>query len=319
MARFVEITKEWGVDNESVPARMLIAHTGFNLVLLRDGKGLTLQPDRKGRIGVHEITKGFSISKVKKLLTNFNRPRNLTPETNATWDDLLTKAVDLANGDSARPIIVTGNVRGDVILKAVRQKREDASINIAVVSTRTIKVAFNYVGYVISQRSRHEHTTRKEGGAVELLKQLNRVFAPQANIVFKMSRPAQWVWVEGDLNKIVTLADLPKFKDKGDPAANWNVFFVGEAETKIVAGRKGPADHDAAFTVPGISVVEDVGGKDTVVHEAGHFAGSTKDLVFGGHDASEGHPNWLTFSPWTLRTGSKLHWRYAIEFNARAK
>jgi len=319
MARFVEITKEWGVDTESVPARMLIAHSGFNLVLLRDGKGLTLQPDKKGMIGVHEITKRFSISKVKKLLTNFNRPRNLTPETSDTWDELLTKAVDLADGDSARPIIVTGNVRGDVTLKAVRDKREDTSIKIAVVSTRTIKVAFNYVGYVMSQRSRHEHTSREPGDAGELLKQLNRIFAPQGNIVFQMSRPAQWVWVDGGLDKIVTLSDLPKFKDKGDPAANWNVFFVGEVETKVVAGRKGPADNDAAFTVPGISVVEDVGGKDTLVHEAGHFAGSTKDLVFGGHEASEGHSNWLTFSPWKLRTGNKLNWRYAIEFNARAK
>lgn len=152
-----------------------------------------------------------------------------------------------------------------------------ATLEVAVCARLKVQAAFHYV--------KHSGigTTRKIGEEAAMLRVVNRIYLPQANIEFVSMLARDLPLTDGfgnELNEAGTLANgqnewevLTRNRSAG---ARFNVFFVRELEQGAAEGA-GSDTADALATIGGLDCVfEDDAGVDvgeSLAHEAGHSLG----------------------------------------------
>jgi hypothetical protein len=157
-----------------------------------------------------------------------------------------------------------------------------ATVDLAVVGLLRVATSFLFVRDSAGHRT-HRHHAIVDG----VLKTMNRIYLPQANIEFTKSHVKD-VTVAKNLGKVVgTKLNPPGSAQKwdtttewtdvvalGDAAARFNVFFVWEYEE---SQHPNTDSADAATEVGGKNCLfEDHAGRDlgvTLAHEAGHALG----------------------------------------------
>jgi hypothetical protein len=291
-ATFGEVWTEWGVDEKGMHGPwMLVPSPGINAVILHDGKGLTVD-DTQHQLVIEEALPVLGESRLGPIA-------ELIPGV-ALAEMIASALVALLSGD--RLFLVRGKRKGDTTIQAKDGRVVKASLSVSVKSPRPIKVAFNFVRHTVKSGGSTtivNHTTRNPAEAAEWIKPLNRIFIPQANVVFKPSRPPNWVVVDRALTPTVTDSDWDDVIAKGHSSADWNVFLVKNYDHTLKEGTGGPW----AGTAGKNTLCDDKQWLDNVVgnlaHEAGHML-----IKLPGHPPCGRHC--LMWPSAETRTGNKI-------------
>lgn len=152
-----------------------------------------------------------------------------------------------------------------------------ATLEVLVCAKLKVQAAFHYVKHT------GIGTTRKVGDEIAMLRVVNQIYLPQANIEFESIHAADLRLTGAfgtELNEAGTMPDgknewevLTKNRRAG---ARFNAFFVRELEQSATEGL-GADECDALATIGGVDCVfEDDAGVDigeSLAHEAGHSLG----------------------------------------------
>ena len=186
------------------------------------------------------------------------------------------------NKPANRTFRIRGLKEGKTLLWARRGSKNVATMVVEVKPERTVTVAFNYVRDTAGHR-----TTRTANTVAELVRKLNDIYQPQANLTFRMLE-AREVEIPKDLGDKV-IRDRKNAKTDGFSslvaervkAAQVNVFFVWECQR---AGRTHDTDGVAEIATSRNEktncMVEDALGmkfENIVAHEIGHNLGLVDD------------------------------------------
>jgi hypothetical protein len=200
---------------------------------------------------------------------------------------------------STRKFTIKGLKKGKTAIWAKDRSKTSAQLTVQVIPQRIVTIAFNYVSDNAGNKTKRSPETVNS-----LLKKLNNIYLPQANIKFQKIA-AQELKINASLGKVV-IRDLKKpSKDEFSilianrvPKAQINVFFVWECQK---AGKAHDTDGVAEIAVSRNEktncMVEDKLGATfgrVVAHEVGHNLGLKDDyskpdlLMYGQSDKSLG-------------------------------
>ncbi len=183
---------------------------------------------------------------------------------------------------STRKFTIKGLKKGKAVIWAKNRSKISAQVTIQVIPQRIVAIAFNYVS-----DSAGNKTKRSPKTANFLLRKLNNIYLPQANVNFQIVA-ARKLKINATLGKVV-IRDLKKpSKDQFSvlianrfPKAQVNVFFVWECQK---AGKAHDTDGVAEIAVSRNEktncMVEDNLGASferVVAHEVGHNLGLKDD------------------------------------------
>lgn len=306
MASFSKVGKELGVDDELPTPWMMVPLNGFNLVLLRDGKGLIPVPENKLLINVLDISDFKSLAGRNSISELEARGGSSREILHVLW----TLVMNLLD-PSVRLLLVKGENAGDTIIKAKDGRGvEKARLNVSVKSRRTVKVAFNFVKHTDASGKEVNHTSKDPSLAGQWIDGMNNIFVPQTNVVFE-KHDARWVKFKGTLDRIVRSKHLDDiFKERHpDQAVEMNIFLVGEWEKDSIS----TADVSQATTSNYQNILCEDDTKDdtavTLAHEALHFL-----LREDHHTYAKEKVHWL-MEQVDFRTGHKIPKEQADKVN----
>jgi hypothetical protein len=154
-------------------------------------------------------------------------------------------------------------------------------LRISVKEKKVIKVSFHFISDSSGTR-----TNRDPRIVDDIIRRLNEIWTPQANVVFEKKLVDSPV-VAKDMGSVVRFSrqlegppdnvppsehDWDDVVAKADPGANLNIYFVWEYEQDNTPN----VDNTDAGTLGTDTVFEDSAGTDigeTLAHEAGHLLG----------------------------------------------
>jgi len=183
-----------------------------------------------------------------------------------------------------RKFIIKGLKAGETVIWAKDSKRTQAQIVVEVKPQRVVKIAFNYV----EDKAGHK-TKRTPKTANDILKNLNAIFLPQANVKFLLIS-ADRLKINKDLGQVIMRDKKTSFKDefsilvkKRVQAAQINVFFVWECQKQGSSGEtEGYAEIAISRNDKTNCMVEDSLGSSlekVIAHEVGHNLGLKDNYI----------------------------------------
>lgn len=204
----------------------------------------------------------------------------LVNATGLTFTSTNTGVATVTQPDPFR-IIVKGVVKGTAFIEAKNGSGTVvARLEVAVKTKKTVSTAFFYV----SDNAGHK-TARALGAEVVLVKAVNDIYLPQANIEFTVRSAKAQAYAQ-NFGRVVRFSKHLKgvaasqhewdtVVAQRDPAADFNVFFVWEYEQD----RTPLIDNTEAGTLRSEKscLMEDKTGanaaEEVLAHEAGHLLG----------------------------------------------
>jgi hypothetical protein len=287
MARFIEVLRCRGVDEDAIPPGMVVPLAGSNFVALTEGRGLR----------VVEHHRGIEINEVDPKLM-----RGIALTLNQALPHIEDKQASLA----LRPNLVTTDVRlfeihgrhkvafPGVLVQAISGHRTLAKLNVVVLDRVTINVAI-----------RNLRVPDKSGNIVFHAKQpcdpikeqdfMNRIWTPQTNIAFDLvsSEPAlldtREKGFKEEMAKELNVRD-PITRDLAPHLVELAPEILPTPTAKILRNHVVPKAHITFFFVnaiktstgrtpngvmssSGIGFIASNRAVTTFAHEAGHFLG----------------------------------------------
>jgi hypothetical protein len=269
-AIFREVAPYSGVD-ENLPTGgqgIVVPSTGSTLVILEDGKGLDVRSNMPSKVHVYELTTKHDRAGAARSASN---PSEATQRfDDGSWRIFRIKADAPVGFDKAK-----------VEAKKTKADKAEATLKVIVLIKKTVKVAIRPVQVRDGQQL---VSLGNAGDPQKLLKEMNSIWNPQANVYFELGRtdPAT---IDGlSLQaEAIEMQKLPKgFLDERDSGSALTFFLV----RKVTNG--GTADNGVTNAKERISLIADSRSDSTMAHEAGHFLGAlTAD---GKYDSEYGHP-----------------------------
>lgn len=271
----------------------MVPFNGVNHVYLRDGKDLTLDFD-KNRLAVNEIKKADGV--VEKALA---------------------EAVSRAAKESAQLLAVGGKQQGETFIHAKAGRSTKETLVVGVHPKLELKLAFNFVMLKNGAGKKALSETRKRSHVTQWIADLNRIFTPQANIVFKQHsiREPSVDRYQGSSIVYKTAEDWSKDVGKvRDKTADSNIFLVGKWKG---VGDDMYKDVNGTYIVSTKDIIcDDRPSYDlfitTLAHELGHFLSRRRNLAYG-------HPGPKNSLLVTLnrKDGIKIPKQFVFDFNPR--
>jgi hypothetical protein len=264
-AEFREVLPNSGFDDRTPTGGpgIVIPYKSSNVVILASGKDLKLVTVMKPMLGIDEIKDSYYHQAMLHEQHGGNTP------------DKVVDMVSLKTGD-LRVFKITGYSLvglGKAKIEAIdpRTKKAEATLKVTVLKEKRVKIAIRPV-QVRDDRGALVNSSSKPIDADVLVRQMNRIWKFQANIVFELSRTDP-VTIDGlrpgaDAD-IETLK--PELVAKKDPDAALTFFMVRRAVNR--------ENKDLGVINPetGISLISDDRSDSTMAHEAGHFLGSLNE------------------------------------------
>ncbi len=210
------------------------------------------------------------------------------------------------NAAEGREIVLQGVSEGTTLIEAKENNKTKATLEVSTLKKKFLRVAFNYV-----RDNAGHHTLRCPSVTQALIKDVNALFIPQANveIVASVSRIAnvkmnlkdevnfpEELW-KGKIKK--GLKEWNAITKLGDPSAQVNVFFVHDLESdeNLKLCRKESQDcsdimgYHAFMNCMIQDQIEARYVGDVTAHEIGHALGvvnHNKMTDYLMHDSSNG-------------------------------
>jgi hypothetical protein len=283
-AKFQEVFANFGVDEEMTPTRVIVPLKGANMVAVTGGSDLKVLPAKGSR--------GVRLKKLDQVVVPPILAQNEFLSVAKTSTRPLPRDAQIFEVFGDQLVGYDG-----VKLEAWRGNKVEATARAVVLQKRTVKIAMREVMYrdssgALSRHSNVQHDVPK------LLKTMNLIWQPQANIVFehvngdpvKFEDGAAIAKAIGSTAQSVPLPEkvnidefAEMFKERKAKGADFTLFFVKEA-IKRQRGRPGAAIDPArgwAHTEFGFALIGDNAGVSTPAHEAGHLLG------YNGHTSAE--------------------------------
>jgi hypothetical protein len=313
-AAFKEVWPEQGVDDEDTKPKMMVPLHKSNYVLLTDGSGLTVPPDRKGFIEVKEIKTNVG-STVTGMAANALGQRS-DPTQNFFGElitDIAAPFVYGALASNARLFRVKGNKGGLTSIEASGRGGK-AELVVTVHPQKLVKVAFHFAATTDGSGKIQPLTRWNPSDTSQWIIDLNHMYTPQANVVFEKIHADYWVPQKKDPKNpssltpwdpkvpfslatwdTVTVKRLPKVL---------NIYLVG----KWIGNGSDPLGSHIIATKD--VVCDDTTDHSSILmllsHEIGHFLGA-------GHPPV-GKRHWITEMSFA-RTGNKIPHDFVLLFN----
>lgn len=283
MASFVQFLQHSGVF--AAQDFLVVPEGGFNLVCLRDAKGVHLSYD-KARLQVDDI----SVEQVERIAQDYIDRRYGNRKSQERDNQLLrlrsalyatirpqagARALKVqARGKGIPPLTGT---RGGTVIK----------LDVAIMPRKSYSIAFKFLRH-FDQAGRVINATKfTPDDAPWFLTRLNWVFGAQANIFFTAAG-ADWIVVEKILGpkimRDVFRQDIVPRKQRG---ADLTCFLVGDydAMDDEAAGQFLPDEQVCVVVDQGNPGVLDYGEAfiGVMAHEVGHFLHHKRNLGGSGH------------------------------------
>jgi hypothetical protein len=303
-AEFREVLPDSGFDDQTPTggAGIVIPHKSANVVMLDGGKDLKVVTVMKPMLDLDEIKD----RQYHHAMVDMQHPGN-TPE----------KVLDLVllKSGSLRVFKITGNSLvgiGKAKIQAIhpRTKKAEATLKVIVLKQKRVKISILPV-QVRDDQGKLVNSSSKPIDPQVLLNQMNRIWKPQANIVFELCKTDP-VTIErlrpGAPADITNEGLKAQFIAKKDRDADFTLFMLKRAlnGTNVV---NGVTNAEEAF-----ALISDDRSENTMAHEAGHFLGSLNES--GKFSMRYGHQG--TDPKLLMRdggAGSKIPFSIVTDFN----
>jgi len=262
-AKFCEAFANHGVDETATPPGMIVPLPGSNLVALTGGDGHRPVPDVKN-IKIAEVDRG------NFLVLSFMSDAELT-------------GVPLA-ADS-RIFEIKGLQPGETHVKA-----GDAKLTVRVLTPKPVKITVRPVQVRDEGRNVVFHAKLKFD-IPKLVKTMNQIWTPQANVVFKLvsadpilvdevaiAKAMHSSAARAQLPEVVTIADfIELFDGLKDPKADFTFFLLNHVAERSEHGKPLLKVRGATMAqISPIALIADERKDFTMAHEAGHLLGQTE-------------------------------------------
>jgi len=282
MASFVQFLQYSGVY--AAQNFMIVPSGGFNLVCLRDSKGVHLAPDR--RLLVEDV-RFEHIERVAQDYINARYGKQASQERDDQLLRLRTALYGAVRPEAnARALKVSANGAGIPELKATRGNTE-IRWQVAIMPRKDFTIAFRFLRH-LDQSGKVINATKWAPEDVPwFLTRLNWTFGAQANIFFT-SADATWITVQKALGpkilRDVFRKDIVPLKKRG---ADLTCFLVGDydAMDSEAAGQYLPDEQVCVVVDQGNPLVFDHGEAfiGVMAHEVGHFLHHKRNMPGSGH------------------------------------
>lgn len=283
MASFVQFLQYSGVF--AAQNFMVVPEGGFNLVCLRDAKGVHLSYDQ-ARLQID----GVRVEQVERVAQDYIDARYGKQQSQERDDQLLRLRTSLygtiwpqagaralkvqAKGTGIPPLTGT---RGGTVIK----------LDVAIMPRKSYTLAFKFLRHFDQAGKVVNATKFKPDDASWFLTRLNWIFGAQTNIFFTPAG-ADWIMVEKALGpkimRDVFRQDIVPLKQGG---ADLTCFLVGDydATDSEAAGQFLPDEQVCVVVDQGNPGVFDYGEAfiGVMAHEVGHFLHHKRKLGGSGH------------------------------------
>jgi hypothetical protein len=299
-AMFREVAAYSGVD-EKLPTKgqgivipSLTSNPGAStLVILEGGNGLAVQSTLPARVHVYEF---------KTKQERADATRNATNPSDA---------IRRLEAGSWRIFSIKGSAPVGLDTVKVEAKNSannvEATLKVIVVEKKTVKVAIRLV------QVRDGKQLVSLGDAADpdkLLKEMNAIWNPQANIYFELGR-TDAATIEGvsPQSEWIEMQKLPDgFLKERDEHSALTFFLVHRVRDG------GTPDLGSTIAKDRISLIAKSRSDSTMAHEAGHFLGSLNEK--GNYSSNYGHPeNSQEMLMHAQHTGNKIPYSAVPNFN----
>ncbi len=284
MASFVQFLPRSGVIAEQ--SFMSVPRPGFNLVCLRDSKGVQLSYD-PGRLQVDDVR----LEDVERVAQEYIATRFGKLKGQERDDQLLrlrTALFATARPEGlARGLKVTARGIGIPELKAVRGNIS-IKLDVALLPRKDYTIAFRFLRHLNESGKVINATKWTPEDVPWFLTKLNWTFGAQANIFFS-PLDATWITVHKALGPKISRDDFRKevvpYKRRG---ADLTCFLVGDYDAMASEAAGQYLSDEQVFVVvdEGNPPVFDHGEAfiGVMAHEVGHFLHHKRNLGSGHHD-----------------------------------
>ena len=273
MPRFVQMLERSGVFADQ--NLMIVLKGGFNLVYLRDAKGVTLKHDL--RLDVQDVKFGD----VERIAKEYFRIRS---QGAAYADRLLALRTAMYGGigpeSTGRLLKVSAHGTGIPEMSATNGASV-AKLDVAIMPRKEYTVAFRFLKHTTAPRLSVPVTKYTPANAQEWMNKLNWIFGAQANVYFRMI-VADWIVLPTPAPQPMTFETFDKLLvPQKHGGAALTCFLVGKYK-----GSEHGADAAGSYSIPHkVCVLDD--NPDSVIfddsmydaftgvmaHEFTHFAG----------------------------------------------
>lgn len=309
-AAFKEVWPEQGVDDEDTKPKMMVPLRKSNFVLLTEGRGLTLKPDKNRLLEVKEVKNNVGPTVSSMAATTLSQRDDPTQNFIGEFiTDISAPVVYGALASNARLFKVKGNRSGLTSIEA-SGKGIKAELVVTVHPEKLVKVAFHFAATLDGRNKIQPLTRWNPSDTSQWIIDLNHMFTPQANVVFEKIHADYWVpqmkdsKENKDPTKPFSLAEWDTIDVKRHPKANLNVFLVG----KWIGNGSDPLGSHIIKTKD--VVCDDTTDHGAILkllsHEIGHFLGA-------GHPPV-GKRHWITEMSFA-RIGNKIPHDFVLLFN----
>lgn len=266
-AEFREVFANCGFDPQTPTggAGIVIPQNGVNFFIFDGGRDLKVAPAMNAMLRVDEIKDD---RQRHQSIMNSPYPGKAADKA---------PALTMLKSGTSRLFKITANTHLGlgVKIEAVDpiKKRAEAALKVIILKEKRVKVAIRPVR-VRDEKGTLVNSSTNPVDAKVLLDEMNAIWAPQANVVFELSKTDPVVIDQlkaGQPADITDEALKADFIAKKDTDAVLTFFMVKRAVNKE------SKDLGVVNSEAGISLISDDRSDSTMAHEAGHFLGSLSE------------------------------------------
>ncbi len=295
---FQEVVKEAGVDEKNPLVWMMVPQGGFNYARLINADGLKLTAAQRNLVDIYDSADAKQSKVIETLLG----------------------ATGFVPSPSQRVVVISsksGAATGETLISGAdaRGAGKQNLLEVSVKPRRIVNAVINFVMHRNAKGEAVKHPTLVDPSmASGWIKGINDIYVPQANVEFKLPKPAAWVQYEKQFSPVIRPEDYPELFKKRTSGDVMNFFIVGEFERDSNPRSKGDISKGVTVDYKDI-VCEEPADKDKhtmiqlMAHEALHFL-----LREGHHDFDKEKANWV-MEQLDFQTGQKIPKVHANKIN----
>ena len=332
MARFFEVFRCVGVDEDANPPAMLLAPHQSRLVALADGDGFSVKP-RHSAIKVTEILDPQALIAIRNDFHNTLMQPGVDEKLRSGFmPDIVFSSRGPTRYFSVEGGALVGPPATFIDAKSKgRSTKDDTMLQVVVVKEKKIKLAIRNLQVAASDTGTAlVNHANKPSVPEKDVASMNAVWTPQANIVFDLVSSDPLVIddrleaIRKELSKAFGLKDgtIPEVGEVIAPHKLVDMIVSRNktsAEFTIIVARKAidsSNDVTDGITIPsgGFAVVTDHRDLTTMAHEAGHY--------IGGRASKSGwvdEPDWTTNNIRLLMRGLGAGFKIPFEFAMKCR
>jgi hypothetical protein len=295
-AMFREVAKYSGVD-ENLPSGgqgIVIPSGGSTLVILQDGRGLDVRSTLPSKVYVYEFK--TSQERAGAVRNASNPSEAIRRFDDDSWRIFRIKADAPVGFDKVK-----------VEAKRTNAPKAEATLKVIVLDKKTVKVAIRLAQV---RDGKQLVSLGKAADPDTLLKEMNAIWNPQANVYFELGR-TDAATIDGLSPQAgpIEMQKLPQsFLDERDSGSALTFFLVHYVKDG------GTPDLGSTIAEEQVSLIGKSRSDSTMAHEAGHFLGSLNEK--GTYSSKYGHPEksqeMLMHAD---HTGNKIPYSAVVNFN----